>query len=100
LYYEIKAKNYLIATGTRPSSLPIEGAHHAITSDDIFMKKTPPGKTLIVGGGYVAVEIAGFLNGMGYDVSLMTRGDYLRAFDRDMVHYILKDMKQRKVNIV
>jgi pyruvate/2-oxoglutarate dehydrogenase complex dihydrolipoamide dehydrogenase (E3) component len=53
------------------------------------MKKTPPGKTLVVGGGYVAVEIAGFLKGMGYDVSLMTRGDYLRAFDRDMVNYLL-----------
>lgn len=100
LYYEIKASNFLIATGTRPSYLQLDGAHHAITSDDIFMKKTPPGKTLIVGGGYVAVEIAGFLNGMGYNVSLMTRGDYLRSFDRDMVAFVLKDLQQRKVNIV
>ena len=37
---------------------------------------------------------------MGYDVSLMTRGDYLRSFDRDMVHEILFDLQQRKVNIV
>lgn len=29
----------------------------------------------------------------------MTRGDYLRAFDRDMVKYILSDLKQRKVDI-
>lgn len=64
------------------------------------MKKTPPGKTLVVGGGYVAVEIAGFLKGMGYNVSLMTRGDYLRAFDRDMVNYIMQDLKKRQVNIV
>jgi thioredoxin reductase (NADPH) len=64
------------------------------------MKKTAPGKTLIVGGGYVAVEIAGFLNGLGYQVSMMTRGDYLRAFDRDMVDCIIQDLKQRKVNIV
>lgn len=99
-YYEIKAKNFLIATGTRPTYLKIEGSQHAITSDDIFMKKTAPGKTLIVGGGYVAVEIAGFLKGMGYEVSLMTRGDYLRAFDRDMVNILLNDLRQRKVNIV
>ena len=64
------------------------------------MKKTPPGKTLVVGGGYVAVEIAGFLKGMGYNVSLMTRGDYLRSFDRDMVKYIMDDLKKRQVNIV
>jgi hypothetical protein len=30
---------------------------------------------------------------MGFDVSLMTRGKYLRAFDRDMVDYILSDLK-------
>ena len=38
-YYEIKAKKFVIATGTRPSYLNIEGAEHAITSDDIFYKK-------------------------------------------------------------
>ena len=64
------------------------------------MKKTPPGKSLIVGGGYVAVEIAGFLKGMGYGVTLMTRGEYLRSFDRDMVNYLIKDLKQRKINVV
>jgi pyruvate/2-oxoglutarate dehydrogenase complex dihydrolipoamide dehydrogenase (E3) component len=64
------------------------------------MKKTPPGKTLVIGGGYVAVEIAGFLKGMGFPVSLATRGEYLRSFDRDMVAYILEDLKKRKVNII
>lgn len=54
---------------------------------------------MVVGGGYVAVEIAGFLKGLGYDVTLMTRGDYLRVFDRDMVNHILSDLKQRKVDI-
>lgn len=47
----------------------------------------------------MAVEIAGFLRGLGYDVTLMTRGDYLRSFDRDMVKYILSDLKKRKVDI-
>jgi pyruvate/2-oxoglutarate dehydrogenase complex dihydrolipoamide dehydrogenase (E3) component len=61
--------------------------------------KKAPGKTLVVGGGYVAVEIAGFLKGMGFDVTLMTRGDYLRSFDRDMVKYIMKDLEQRKIDI-
>ena len=55
---------------------------------------------MIIGGGYVAVEIAGFLKGMGYNVSLMTRGEYLRSFDRDMVNHIMSDMQQKKVNIV
>jgi pyruvate/2-oxoglutarate dehydrogenase complex dihydrolipoamide dehydrogenase (E3) component len=62
--------------------------------------KKAPGKTLVVGGGYVAVEIAGFLRGMGCDITLMTRGDYLRAFDRDMVRYLIDDMRQKKINVV
>jgi hypothetical protein len=33
-------------------------------------------------------------------VSLMTRGEYLRSFDRDMVNHIMSDMQQKKVNIV
>ena len=53
-----------------------------------------------MGGGYVAVEIAGFLNGMGFNVSMMTRGEYLRAFDRDMVREVLGDLRRRQVNIV
>lgn len=82
---KINAKNFVIATGTRPNYLKCEGAQLAITSDDIFFKKKAPGKTLVVGGGYVAVEIAGFLNGMGYDTTMTTRGKYLRLFDQDMI---------------
>jgi hypothetical protein len=29
----------------------------------------------------------------------MTRGDYLRSFDKDMVNHIMNDLKQRKVDI-
>jgi len=38
-----------------------------ITSDDLFWMRRPPGKSLIIGGSYVALECAGFLNGLGYD---------------------------------
>ena len=89
----------MISTGTRPSYIDIEGSELAITSDDIFYRKTAPGKTLVVGGGYVGAEIAGFLRGMGYEVSMMTRGDYLRPFDHDMANEVLNDLKQRKVII-
>lgn len=54
-FQKIRAKNFVIATGTRPMYLPIKGADLAISSDDIFMKKQAPGKTLVVGGGYVGI---------------------------------------------
>lgn len=49
----------VVAVGGRPNELPCEGGELALTSDDIFSLKTPPGKTLVVGASYVALECAG-----------------------------------------
>lgn len=49
----------VVAVGGRPNKLPCEGGELAITSDDIFSLKTHPGKTLVVGASYVALECAG-----------------------------------------
>ena len=50
----LKAENFVIAVGGRPSYPKIIGAvEHCITSDDIFSLKKPPGKTLIVGAGCI-----------------------------------------------
>lgn len=79
----VTAKYILIATGCRPS-IPddVEGAKElSITSDDIFSMKKDPGKTLIVGASYVALECAGFLNSLGYDVTVAVRSIVLRGFD-------------------
>ena len=67
--------------GGRPNYLDIENKYLALTSDDIFSIKKNPGKTLVVGGGYIAVECAGFLSGLKFDTTLMTRGLFLRSFD-------------------
>jgi thioredoxin reductase (NADPH) len=53
----------VIAVGGRPTiPYDIEGIEHAITSDDLFSLKQKPGKTLIVGASYIALECAGFLH--------------------------------------
>lgn len=58
------ARHVVIAIGERPH-LPTEvsGIELAVTSDDLFTLPKPPGDTLIVGGGYIALESAGFLTG-------------------------------------
>lgn len=58
------------------------------------MLEKAPGKTLIVGGGYVALECGGFLAGLGYDVVSMTRGKYLREFDGDMGQMIVEHLSK------
>ena len=62
----ITADTFVLAPGGRPRYPDIPGAkEHCITSDDIFSLKTPPGKTLVVGASYVALECAGFIHGVG-----------------------------------
>lgn len=35
--------------------------------------KSPPGKTLVIGASYVALECAGFIHGVGYDTTVRTK---------------------------
>ena len=76
------AKHIVMAVGGRPSYPGIPGdKEFGITSDDLFWKKSAPGKTLVVGASYVALECAGFLTAFGYDTSVMVRSIFLRGFD-------------------
>jgi thioredoxin reductase (NADPH) len=82
----LKARNFVIAAGVRPRPYPeiSELKDYAITSDDLFSLTENPGKTLVIGGGYIAIECAGFLKGIGNEVILMNRSSFLRVFDQDM----------------
>lgn len=78
----VTADKVVIAVGGRPSYPGIPGdKEFGITSDDIFSMKKTPGKTLVVGASYVALECAGFLAALGYDTSVMVRSILLRGFD-------------------
>ena len=95
----ITSQNILIATGLRPSYPEIPGAKEfCITSDDIFKLKKNPGKTLIIGASYIAIECASFLKSFGYDISIMVRSILLRGFDRDMADKIEKILEKDGIN--
>ncbi|XP_018409446.1 PREDICTED: thioredoxin reductase 3 isoform X2 [Nanorana parkeri] len=79
------AEKFVIATGERPRYLGVPGdKEFCITSDDLFSLSYCPGKTLVVGASYVALECAGFLAGIGLDVTVMVRSIFLRGFDQEM----------------
>ncbi|KAF7687197.1 thioredoxin reductase 2, tandem duplicate 2 [Silurus meridionalis] len=82
----VTARNVVIATGGRPKyPMNVPGAReYGITSDDLFWLKESPGKTLVVGASYVALECAGFLTGIGLDTTVMVRSIALRGFDQQM----------------
>jgi len=97
----ITGARFVIATGGRPTQLNIPGGELAITSDDIFMKDTPPGKTCVVGAGYVALECAGFLTALNQgEVTVLVRSTPLRSFDKDVVNFIQDYMQHHGTKIV
>ncbi len=94
---EITAKYICVATGGRPKyPEDIKGAkEYTITSDDLFSLPYNPGKTLCVGASYVSLECAGFLKGIGLDVTVMVRSILLRGFDQQMANMIGDYMENR-----
>jgi glutathione reductase (NADPH) len=78
----LAAGHITIATGGRPSRPDIPGIERAITSDEFFDLPALPKRVAVIGSGYIAVELAGTLRGLGSDVSLFIRQDrVLRNFD-------------------
>ncbi|XP_013931622.1 PREDICTED: thioredoxin reductase 1, cytoplasmic-like [Thamnophis sirtalis] len=95
------AERFLIATGERPRYLNVPGdKEYCITSDDLFSLPYCPGKTLVVGASYVALECAGFLAGLGLDVTVMVRSILLRGFDQDMANKIGEHMEEHGVKFI
>ncbi|XP_030400569.1 thioredoxin reductase 1, cytoplasmic isoform X2 [Gopherus evgoodei] len=95
------AEKFLIATGERPRYLGVPGdKEYCITSDDLFSLPYCPGKTLVVGASYVALECAGFLAGLGLDVTVMVRSILLRGFDQEMANKIGEHMEEHGVKFV
>lgn len=98
---EITAKNIVIAVGGRPKYPDIPGAkENSITSDDLFSLSYCPGKTLCVGASYVSLECAGFLKGLGLDVTVMVRSILLRGFDQQMANIVGDYMEKHHIKFI
>merc|ERR1719466_603489 len=96
----VTAAKFILATGGRPRYPAIPGAEHGISSDDLFSLPHNPGKTLLIGASYIALECAGFLAGMGLETTVMVRSILLRGFDQQMANKIGEYMEEHGVNMV
>lgn len=99
---KLTAEKILIAVGGKPVKPDdIPGIEHAITSREIFHVKEQPERMVIIGGGYIGVEFACILNGLGTEVTMVIRGDkILRGFDEDMRIEIQDGMERHGIRIL
>ncbi|XP_043915554.1 glutathione reductase, mitochondrial [Protopterus annectens] len=97
------APHILIATGGHPS-LPsdavIPGASLGITSDGFFELEELPRRSVIIGAGYIAVEIAGILSTLGSKTSLLIRHDkVLRNFDSLISSNCTEELQNANIDV-
>ncbi len=99
---KITAEKILIAVGGKPVKPDdIPGVEYAITSREIFNVKEQPKRIVIIGGGYIGVEFACILNGLGTEVTMVIRGDkILRGFDEDLRSEIQDGMERHGIRIL
>ncbi len=94
------AAHILIATGGQPVRPAIPGAELAITSNEAFQLPEIPGRVLIVGGGFIAVEFGGIFHGLGADVTLAYRGEQiLRGFDDDVRRHLHDELVRKGLDV-
>ncbi|MGB0861257.1 MAG: FAD-dependent oxidoreductase, partial [Pseudoalteromonas spongiae] len=103
---EVDGKQYTadhitIATGGRPTWPAIEGADLGIDSDGFFDLNEQPKRTVVVGAGYIAVELAGVLNSLGTETKLAVRKHApLRNFDTMISETLVEMMAEDGIELL
>ncbi len=101
--FEINAKNFVVATGSRPIEIPgfkfdektVLSSTGALDLEDV------PKKLVVIGGGYIGLEIGGYLNKLGAEVTILEANDQLLMgiVEPDLVAVVEKKLKKEGVNI-
>lgn len=87
------AERIVLAPGGHARVPDIPGRELAMTSDGFFELKTQPGRVLVIGAGYIAVELAGMMKAMGSEVTLAIRhASFLREFDLMLQDRLMQEM--------
>lgn len=94
-------KAIIIATGSCPASLPIDGADLAVNSDYLLTMTSLPSSAVIIGGGVIGMEFAGILNSFGTEVTVVEYcPEILPPFDRDIAKRLRTALSRRGVTII
>ena len=95
------ARHIVVATGGRPMLPVIPGAELGITSDGFFELQERPRRVIVVGSGYVSVELGGVFAALGSKITLVIRGEtVLRSFDAMLGAGLLEAMRDDGVDVV
>ena len=99
----VKADFFVVATGARPMTLPIEGSEHVVSSTAFLERTHLPRRIVFVGGGYISFEFAHFAARIGPEdrrISILEVSDRpLNLFDQEMVDLLLKASAEDGIDV-
>lgn len=96
-----RARHVVVATGGYPLVPETPGAELGITSDGFFRLDHAPARVLVVGSGYIAVELSGMFQALGSRVTLLVRRErILRHFDDMLGEALMEQMGADGVEVV
>lgn len=96
--HTVRARHVLVATGGRPHRPGVPGVDLAWTSDDVFFLERLPSRVVVIGVGYVGLELAAVLAGAGVEVEVLGRHEHvLMRFDPRVRSHVQSEMEKRGV---
>jgi dihydrolipoamide dehydrogenase len=98
----ITADKIFICAGTRPSVPPIPGLDKVkyMTSDEALRLKKQPESLVIIGGGYIAAELAHFYASLGTKVTIIQRSGWLLTAEDSEVAKAFTKVFEKKHNVI
>ena len=97
---QVHTRRVLIATGGAPAHTALPGLAQAMSSNEVLDLRQLPATLLVVGGGYIAVEFASILAGLGSAVTLAFRDSHpLRGFDTDLRSRLVQALTARGITL-
>ena len=95
------APRIIIATGSRPASLPVPGADLAMTSDEFLALNRLPASLVVIGGGVIGLEMASIAAAFGTEVTVVEYcKEVLPPFDRDIAKRLRTLLSRRGIKFV
>jgi pyruvate/2-oxoglutarate dehydrogenase complex dihydrolipoamide dehydrogenase (E3) component len=99
--YEIRARRFVIATGSTPAVPPIPGLDTGpyLTNETIFDLKQRPDRLIIIGAGAVGVELAQAFRRLGSDVVVLEAAQPLAQDDPECAAIVLAQLEREGIAI-
>lgn len=100
---EVRAKNFIVATGSRPIELPSfpYDEETVLSSTGALDLEQLPKKIVVIGGGYIGLEIGSYLKKLGSEVVVLEAGKKLLSglCDEDVHKTLERSVKKQGLEI-